>query len=206
MGFTSIKRAKEQAIAEGLVNLSAIWVAAGRPESRRPGRWRFMLIAAPYKNQMVSIRGAKTDATWATAEVAEAYRSHLEKAERRKAGHVYFVFCESAQRVKIGIASDLERRTKAIATQSPVEVRLLGAITGNQATETKIHRKFNHLKHHGEWFDMTPELARYINFALNCEVIAITAARLGDGFHFKISDHPRRGKIIDVTRHHALAN
>lgn len=79
---------------------------------------------------------------------------------------VYFVLAEDVQRVKIGQSDDVDKRVKALATASPVSLRLLGAIKeqthSSEHSEYGIHRKWSSLRVKGEWFAASSELLAWI--------------------------------------------
>ena len=67
-------------------------------------------------------------------------------------------FIAGAGLIKIGISTNLQSRFRAIRNSSPVPVELLGSCPGTTFFEGMLHRKFAHLRRHGEWFEDTPEL------------------------------------------------
>lgn len=76
---------------------------------------------------------------------------------------VYFLECETNGLIKIGFVNKIEdanRRLRALQLLSPVPVRLLG-ISALDYDKT-LHQKFNHLRHHGEWFEPGQDLLDYI--------------------------------------------
>lgn len=74
---------------------------------------------------------------------------------RFKQGVVYFV--RFGNRIKIGFTTDLSTRMKVI----PHDAILL-TIPGNMSTEARLHRRFEHLRKVGEWFEMGDDLMEYI--------------------------------------------
>jgi hypothetical protein len=75
---------------------------------------------------------------------------------------VYFV--AGAGLIKIGISTNIPSRFRAIRNSSPVPVELLGSFPGTTFNEGLLHRKFGHLRRHGEWFEDTPELREEIGW------------------------------------------
>jgi hypothetical protein len=74
---------------------------------------------------------------------------------------VYFVRC--ADYVKIGVASEVQERVRAIQTHCPYLVSLLYfVVCGNSADsfrlEKDLHRKFAGVRHRHEWFVYGPEI------------------------------------------------
>lgn len=79
-------------------------------------------------------------------------------------GLVYFIEAIGLSRVKIGWTrtNGLKSRLSALQTFSPVELRVLGTYPGFMTTERAEHRRWAHLRSHGEWFELTNELIEHI--------------------------------------------
>lgn len=77
---------------------------------------------------------------------------------------VYFVLAEKCRLVKIGIANHATERLKALRTQSPDTLVLLGVMRchKNFILEQMMHGKFKHLRDHGEWFRANEELLQFV--------------------------------------------
>jgi hypothetical protein len=73
---------------------------------------------------------------------------------------VYF-FKNETGRIKIGYTNHIERRQRQLENNTG-PLSLLGTMPGGLAEEQQLHRKFAHLRQHGEWFDADPELTGYI--------------------------------------------
>lgn len=78
---------------------------------------------------------------------------------------VYFVHAKALGLVKIGIANSAVKRLRALATQSPAQLELLGVIQTDRrgVLEQMLHGRFQHLRSHGEWFRLEPDLEAYIS-------------------------------------------
>lgn len=70
-------------------------------------------------------------------------------------GLVYFIRQENL--IKIGFSNDVARRRQTLGGGS-----VLATMPGDQFTERALHKKFNHLRAHGEWFRPGAELLDYI--------------------------------------------
>lgn len=79
---------------------------------------------------------------------------------------VYFLNAPSVGRIKIGTAIYPEERILAIRLISPVPVELIGSIKGGYKEEKELHNKFSSLRRHGEWFESSNELTKFIEFKL----------------------------------------
>lgn len=76
---------------------------------------------------------------------------------------VYFLQAENKGFIKIGFTNNPYSRIESIRAMSPVSLDVLVIITGGKPLEQKLHQRFSHLRHHGEWFHPEPELLEYIN-------------------------------------------
>jgi hypothetical protein len=81
------------------------------------------------------------------------------------ASYLYFIQCKATRLIKIGITQgSLEARLRAILSMSPMPLEFdrLGVMRGWRATERKLHGRFAHLRHHGEWFRPEADLLDFI--------------------------------------------
>ena len=77
---------------------------------------------------------------------------------------VYFITCEAPEfPIKIGIASNVERRIRGLQNALPFTVVLLKSMPGSRLDEQHIHNRFKHLRIRGEWFRRSQELFDFIN-------------------------------------------
>lgn len=76
---------------------------------------------------------------------------------------VYFIESKEAGLIKIGRSINPDKRFNAIRTMSPDELVLLGSIPEKVMTESELHKKFSHLRKHGEWFEGDDELWSFID-------------------------------------------
>jgi hypothetical protein len=89
--------------------------------------------------------------------------AHMNRMLRRKENEkVYFVEAIGLNLIKIGHTQFLKSRIKALETQCPVPVILIGTILGNRAVEVSLHWEFRHIRSHGEWFEKTDNLMKRI--------------------------------------------
>lgn len=68
-------------------------------------------------------------------------------------GAIYLIGPASRRPVKIGYSADPATRLRGIQTMSPTPLDVLWSHPGSRAVESALHRKFNALRLHGEWFD-----------------------------------------------------
>ena len=76
-----------------------------------------------------------------------------EQTASAKPSFVYVIGHDGNNVVKIGKADDVSDRLASIQRMSPVKLRLLAHYGGGFRYETALHRQFDHLRTHGEWFD-----------------------------------------------------
>lgn len=74
-------------------------------------------------------------------------------------GQVYFLAARTVGLVKIGRSIDMVSRLQAIRWLSPVPLELIGLVEGGSQREAAYHRRWANLRSHGEWFNLTVELA-----------------------------------------------
>lgn len=87
----------------------------------------------------------------------------------KAAGHssvVYFV--AAGKYLKIGFSVDVHARIESFRTGCPDEIELLATIPGGAKEERRLHKRFAHLHHRGEWFRFEGSLADYVA-SLNAE-------------------------------------
>ena len=74
---------------------------------------------------------------------------------------LYFIQGSVTKRIKIGISHNVHNRIRQIVSSEPLE--LLGVIKGGgRELEEKLHKQFNGLRVHNEWFEPEKELLDYI--------------------------------------------
>jgi hypothetical protein len=71
-------------------------------------------------------------------------------------------FIAGAGLIKIGISTNVQSRFRAIKNSSPVPVELVAVTRGSTFCEGQAHRKFAHLRRHGEWFEDRQEIRDFI--------------------------------------------
>lgn len=70
----------------------------------------------------------------------------------------YFIQAENGL-IKIGETTRFEKRFLEISFMSPLPLTVIGF---TKESEKKIHKAFNHLRLHGEWFEPGEDLLAYI--------------------------------------------
>ncbi len=64
--------------------------------------------------------------------------------------------------VKFGFSDNVKRRLKTLQIGSPVKLVLLGKWRGHMDEERAVHRRFDFLRCHGEWFRRDRAIDRYV--------------------------------------------
>lgn len=76
---------------------------------------------------------------------------------------VYFIQGRLTQRIKIGSTQCLiDERMKELQTGSPDELTFIGVYFGSQYTESQTHDLFSKSRLHGEWFEPTDDIFKFI--------------------------------------------
>ncbi|MDP2645904.1 MAG: GIY-YIG nuclease family protein [Patescibacteria group bacterium] len=75
---------------------------------------------------------------------------------------IYFVKA-GGDFVKIGhTTNNIKERLASIQTGCPLKLVILKTIEGNVKKEREIHKQFYKYRIRGEWFDLTPEIKKFI--------------------------------------------
>lgn len=82
---------------------------------------------------------------------------------------VYFLHAPAVGKVKIGTTYRAQKRLEEIQMCCPVPLIYLGAIRGDEKVEADWHRRAAPWHSHGEWFDLSPELAQMIFIATSSD-------------------------------------
>jgi len=90
----------------------------------------------------------------------EGWVHMLETKQAEELTSVYFV--RVGDFIKIGFASNPQSRILELSNGCPYEFKLLATITGDKTDERKLHRRFESLRHRGEWFRFESPLKEYI--------------------------------------------
>ena len=77
---------------------------------------------------------------------------------------VYFVGADDPfAPVKIGYASNLRNRFNGLRYLSPQPLVILGYTEGSRDDEAQYHKRFAHIRLHGEWFRRSDDLVDHIS-------------------------------------------
>lgn len=79
-------------------------------------------------------------------------RRQTEAYRLRYPGFIYFIQGESGGSVKIGYATDIEKRIKTLQTGFPETLVILKTYPGDTSDEAGIHEEFKEFRLRGEWF------------------------------------------------------
>ena len=86
-----------------------------------------------------------------------------EKKEIKKRENVIYFIRAGEHGIKIGYTYELEKRLKCIQQHCPIKLEVICTMKGSALIEKELHRKFSHLKIHGEWFKPHMEIFDYIS-------------------------------------------
>lgn len=79
---------------------------------------------------------------------------------RRYSGFVYFI--RGNNLIKIGFATNIDRRMRSLQCSSSERLTLMGFIPGSPLLEKQLHNRFDSLREWGEWFRAARRLLDFI--------------------------------------------
>lgn len=80
-------------------------------------------------------------------------------------GFIYAIEC--GDRIKIGYSTQPDLRFNKIASDAPYPCKMLGFWAGTRGDEAMLHREFEDVRIHGEWFASTERLRKTIGAAVD---------------------------------------
>lgn len=95
---------------------------------------------------------------------------HRSRSHRGRRCWVYFVLAPEQSLVKIGISVNPNSRINDFESKWPIELVLLGSISGGRALEKKLHRELEAHAKGNEWFEYNDEVKAAINNLLEMEL------------------------------------
>jgi hypothetical protein len=72
----------------------------------------------------------------------------------------YFLLAPEVKLVKIGQSGNPFARMAALRRMNAADVEILTVVSEKEAV---LHERFKHLRHHGEWFRVDPEIGIYLD-------------------------------------------
>jgi hypothetical protein len=114
-------------------------------------------------------------------EAVERVKASREKLERDFFGvagapakqWVYFIHDRTAEALKVGITSGIDRRFQAFKNHTPNELVLLGAIKGTRDLESLFHRFLSPFHHRGEWFKAKPAVLKFVTALIEVDRLRV---------------------------------
>lgn len=106
------------------------------------------------------------ESTQSWTNVAREARSAVDSARGTLSdspGFIYFVRAGQTNTVKIGYATDVEKRLSNLQCASHHELRLIGHLPGSRDDEAGWHQRFAKERIRGEWFKLSARLREGIN-------------------------------------------
>ncbi len=83
-------------------------------------------------------------------------------------GTIYFIRAEATQEIKIGFTGgDVSKRIAALQTGHPRKLSLITTVPGFFGYEKALHKRFDHIRLNGEWFEPHPDLLTFIDSIQN---------------------------------------
>lgn len=90
----------------------------------------------------------------------EAEVKRREGVTEKPRGFVYFIGSDEA--VKIGYSANPRWRLNTLQVGCPHQLKLLLAIPGTPTDERALQKKFSEARQRGEWFDLTPDIKKFL--------------------------------------------
>lgn len=106
---------------------------------------------------------------------------------------IYFI--ESGNMVKIGRTKDIEKRMSSIRTSCPFPIKLLAYVVADPDLEKRIHRDFAEDRVHGEWFNLSEKLCKFIEKLKINEAVDFNT-EFDSSIWFSIAESDAKGKLI----------
>jgi hypothetical protein len=75
---------------------------------------------------------------------------------------IYVIVDETETCCKIGYSANPKKRCQDIQTSIPFNVELVIAVDGTIQDEKQVHRRFDHLRMKGEWFEYEDTIVKYL--------------------------------------------
>jgi len=72
--------------------------------------------------------------------------------------YLYFLIAPDSMLIKIAKGRDVKKSLRTVQTQSPVEIRLMGAVRVHQDIQDRLQSLFAATRSHGDWFHATEDL------------------------------------------------
>jgi hypothetical protein len=79
-------------------------------------------------------------------------------------GNVYFVEAAGRRMVKIGYATNVNKRIRTLQIGSPDRLVLVHVMPGTRETESLFHGRFQRYRARGEWFYIAGRLAQFLGY------------------------------------------
>jgi len=76
--------------------------------------------------------------------------------------NIYFLAAPDAGLIKIGRTTKLKQRMLTLSAQCPIKLTLVASVKYDRDFEQRLHRYFNDIRSHGEWFYAESRLLDYI--------------------------------------------
>lgn len=99
------------------------------------------------------------------AEAENFLLKYQQEGQEQKTKYVYFVTTDHPDfPIKIGISEVCNPRFTALQVALPYRLKVLAIAPSQEPIfERRLHRRFAHIRLHGEWFSQTVELLDYIS-------------------------------------------
>lgn len=84
---------------------------------------------------------------------------------------VYFILARLTNRIKIGVASNVDGRYNYLRRDNADDLQLLGSIHGGESLEEEIHAQIESYRAHNEWFEASQEVRMLVDRYLRPDAV-----------------------------------
>lgn len=142
------------------------------------------------------MRSPKLNASWKKSVIGGVHESAIDlNFDAISWTCVYFIQAESGP-IKIGTTNSLFQRLSAIQTGNHENLKIIGALTGDDQSEKEHHEKFAHLRIRGEWFRPGDDLLSYIyEVSEYADPVDLSIVPIRPGYIWGVADKTSRSLI-----------
>lgn len=142
---------------KGIREPTKIWA---RPSSAAIAEENRALAERAYQRRMSDLEQGRI----ANALVINGRR---DRSDARGWTYVYFVKAVDSDSVKIGRATDVSKRIRALQIGHDSKLELLALVPAHFGLERALHRRFRHQHRRGEWYAYDGELRSFVEAVIS---------------------------------------
>ena len=117
---------------------------------------------------------------------------------------IYFIQAGKRRAIKIGYAKNTQKRLVTLQVGCPDELRMIFQMPGDMMLEFDIHKKFDHGRIRGEWFDCVEDIAKFvcdIKSGKPMDIISRASVRMANEYSYNLGrEFARNRKALERER------